>query len=77
MEKVDYICLECGNVQTFPINGFKKKRICSVEDIFCFECQEITKHMNVGDLKTFLEWNKSEEAKTVTELIEKRKSYGR
>ena len=77
MEQIDYICLECGNVQSFPINSFKKKKICSLEDIFCFECQEITKHMNVGDLKTFLEWNKSEEAKIVNELIEKRKFHGR
>lgn len=77
MENFDYVCLECGNVQTFPFNDYKKKQIGNIEEIFCFECQNTTKHMNVGDLNTFIEWNDSKEADLIREVIEKRKSHGR
>lgn len=76
MENYDYVCLECGNVQIFPFYNHKEK-IGSTEEIFCFECQDTTKHMNVGDIKTFIEWNNSQEADLVREVIAKRKSHGR
>ncbi len=77
MKNFDYVCLNCGAKQTFPISDYKGKKVGTMAETFCFACQEITRHMNVGDLKTFLEWNTSKEADLIREILEKKASYGR
>ena len=71
----DYVCLDCGSVQVFPM--INNKKIGTIANAFCFDCQKITRHMAVGDYQTFINWNISKEADELRRIIEEKKSYGR
>lgn len=51
----DFVCLECGNVNTTPIVGFTSKKFASVEELWCYKCNHFTKHYDVKDIGIFME----------------------
>ena len=59
----EYACLECGTRQIFPVKNSAKVGV--VNEAFCFKCERRTKHVHVGDIKTFLELDNSGKMKNI------------
>ena len=57
-------------LQTFLVKNSAK--IGVVNEAFCFKCKRRTKHVHVGDIKTFLEWNDLEKNEELRKVLKKK-----
>ena len=70
----DLICLECGTIITIQRKQNHKRKISHIKDLWCYECEKVTKHYEVQDVESFLETEtNSSEKQKIKKLIRKRK----
>lgn len=46
----DLICSECGNVMTIPRWKNDRRERFHIKDLYCINCNKITKFIEIGDL---------------------------
>ena len=73
--RTELVCPKCGNITTIQRKINKAKKVGHIKDLYCYVCQEITKHFEINDVTKFLltynEQNQEEE--TIHKLILERK----
>lgn len=50
----DLVCLCCGNVASIQRGMSKLKSNGHIKDLWCYNCQDITKHYEVNDISKFM-----------------------
>lgn len=71
----DLICFECGNILSISRKIGKKRNLHHIKDIYCYKCNIVTKHIEIGDsdiYKKKIEYkeNRSEEEKFILYLLQ-------
>ena len=71
------ICPECGNI--FTIWRLQGRKIFHIKDLYCYNCEKVTKHIEVKDIGLFKatientpEEQRTEQQKEIYALIKKR-----
>lgn len=79
-EYTDLVCLNCGYVNSIMRRQSNKKACGHIKDLWCYKCQDITKHYEVKDISKFMfdYDSKTLEEKMVIDLVVSgRKDCGR
>ena len=48
------VCLDCGNIMIIQRKKSNLKKIGHIKDLYCFNCDKVTKHYEVRDINEFL-----------------------
>lgn len=75
MVKSELICFECGNIMPIPRQIRRQRNKYHIKDMFCFKCDNITKHIELRDgdiVKKELEFkeNRNEEEELIYNLLQ-------
>ncbi len=69
----DLICMKCGNITSIRRKPSQRRKISHIKDLWCYNCEEITKHYEVQDIEIFMESEVlTNEAKKVKKLIKRK-----
>lgn len=70
-KQTDLVCLSCGNVTSIMRRESKMKSLGHIKDLWCYRCEDVTKHYEVKDISKFMfEYNtRNLEEKMVADLV--------
>lgn len=73
----ELVCFECGGIITISRKTHRQRNKYHIKDIFCFKCEEVTKHIELKDgdmLKKELEFNqeRTEEEELIYSLLQEK-----
>ena len=49
----DLICSECGNIMSIPRYKNDRRERFHIKDMYCFNCNKITKYIEIGDIDIY------------------------
>ena len=73
----ELVCFECGNIMPISRKNRRQRTKYHIKDIFCFKCDVVTKHIELGNVdivKKELEFkeNRNEEEELIYNLLQEK-----